>query len=256
MALYEICFSPTGGTKKVAEILGSAWNCEAETIDLMNPQLEPEKYSFSADDICIVAVPSFGGRAPETALKRLKKMAGKEARAVLAAVYGNREFEDTLIELKDALSEAGFRCAAAVAAVAEHSIIHKFGAGRPDEEDRQELKEFAERIRCRLEENRDGEGGEVSVPGGHPYREYHGVPMKPKAGRDCIKCGKCAAECPVQAIPKDNLASVDKDRCISCMHCIAICPEQARHNDKVVLFAAEQKMKKACSGRKANSLYL
>ena len=40
------------------------------------------------------------------------------------------------------------------------------------------------------------------------------------------------------------------------MHCIAICPEQARRNDKVVLFAAEQKMKKACSGRKANTLYL
>ena len=180
-------------------------------------------------------------------------MAGNGARAVLVAVYGNREFEDTLMELKDALSEAGFRCSAAAAAVAEHSIIRKFGAGRPDEEDCRELKEFSERIKRHLEENGDGE---VSVPGGHPYREYHGVPMKPKADKDCIKCGKCAAECPVQAIPKDNPSSLDKERCISCMHCIAICPEQARRNDKVVLFAAEQKMKKACSGRKANTLYL
>ena len=253
MAMYEIYFSPTGGTKKVTEIIGSAWACEAERVDLMNPALQPEQYVFSANDICIVAVPSFGGRVPVTAVERLKKMAGNGARAVLVAVYGNREFEDTLTELKDVLSEAGFRCSAAAAAVAEHSIIRKFGAGRPDKEDCRELKEFSERIKRHLEENGDGE---VSVPGGHPYREYHGVPMKPKADKDCIKCGKCASECPVQAIPKDNPSSLDKERCISCMHCIAICPEQARRNDKVVLFAAEQKMKKACSGRKANTLYL
>ena len=185
MAMYEIYFSPTGGTKKVAEIIGSAWSCETERVDLMNPALQPEQYAFSAADICIVAVPSF--------------------------------------------------------------------AGRPDEEDCRELKEFSERIKHHLEENGDGE---ITVPGSHPYREYHGVPMKPKADKNCIKCGKCAAECPVQAIPKDNPSSLDKERCISCMHCIAICPEQARHNDKVVLFAAEQKMKKACSGRKANTLFL
>ena len=108
MAMYEIYFSPTGGTKKVTEIIGGAWVCEAERVDLMNPALQPEQYAFSADDICIVAVPSFGGRVPETALERLKKMNGGGAKTVLAAVYGNREFEDTLIELKDALLEAGF----------------------------------------------------------------------------------------------------------------------------------------------------
>ena len=35
MKLYEIYFSPTGGTKKVTEIIGSAWTCEKERIDLM-----------------------------------------------------------------------------------------------------------------------------------------------------------------------------------------------------------------------------
>ena len=72
MKLYEIYFSPTGGTKKVTEIIGSAWTCEKERIDLMNPRLEPAGYSFTASDSCIVAVPSFGGRVPETALERLK----------------------------------------------------------------------------------------------------------------------------------------------------------------------------------------
>ena len=83
MAMYEIYFSPTGGTKKVAEIIGSAWSCETVRVDLMNPALQPEQYAFSADDICIVAVPSFGGRVPVTAVERLKKMAGNGARAVI-----------------------------------------------------------------------------------------------------------------------------------------------------------------------------
>ena len=52
---------------------------------------------------------------------------------------------------------------------------------RQDEEDCRELKEFSERIKRHLEENGDGE---VSVPDIHPYREYHGVPMKPKADKN------------------------------------------------------------------------
>lgn len=253
MSVYEIFFSPTGGTKKVAGLIAGAWDEEKQEVDLLRPDFKPEEYSFGPEDVCIVAVPAFGGRVPETALDRLKQMKGGGARAVLAAVYGNREFDDTLLELKDALSGAGFRCTAAVAAVAEHSIIHRFGAGRPDGEDEKELKEYAARIRAAFE---SGAAGEVRVPGNHPYREYHGVPMKPKADKRCVECGKCAAQCPVQAIPFDNLRSVDKDRCISCMHCIAVCPQKARYNDKVLLFGAEQKMKKSCSGRKKNSLYL
>lgn len=251
--VYEIIFSPTGGTRKVAHLIAGAWDGEKEEVDLLKPDFKPENYAFSGEDVCIVAVPSFGGRVPETALIRLKGMKGGGARAVLAAVYGNREFDDTLLELKEALSGAGFCCAAAVAAVAEHSIIHRFGAGRPDGEDEKELKEFAGRIRVSFDR---GDNGEVRVPGSYPYREYHGVPMKPKADKTCRECGKCAAECPVHAIPEDNVRSVDKERCISCMHCIAVCPQKARSNDRVLLFGAEQKMKKSCSGRKKNCLYL
>ena len=59
-------------------------------------------------------------------------MKGNQARAVLVCVYGNRAYEDTLIELKDVADKAGFVPAAAVATIAEHSIMHKFAAGRPD----------------------------------------------------------------------------------------------------------------------------
>ena len=48
----------------------------------------------------------------------------------------------------------------------------------------------------------------------------------------------------------------DKDKCISCMHCVAVCPKKARNYSKLVSFIAGLKMKKVCSGRKENKLYL
>lgn len=40
-------------------------------------------------------------------------MQGNGVRAVLPAAYGNRAYGDTLLELKNTLTDAGFRCVAA-----------------------------------------------------------------------------------------------------------------------------------------------
>ena len=147
--LYTIYFSPTGGTKKVADIVSRALSNERESggwemkeIDLSPAGTDYSQYHFTREDICIVAAPSFGGRVPGLVLERLKEMEGGHAKTILAAVYGNRAFEDTLLELEDTLVLAGFDCKAAVAAVAEHSIMHQFGQGRPDAEDEKRACRF------------------------------------------------------------------------------------------------------------------
>lgn len=96
MNLYQIYFSPTGGTKKVTDLIGGAWNCEKADIDLCAAEDDFTKYSFHEEDICLVAVPSFGGRVPAAALSRLAQMKGGSAKAILLCVYGNRAYEDTL----------------------------------------------------------------------------------------------------------------------------------------------------------------
>ena len=61
----------------------------------------------------------------------LAAVCGCGARAVLMCVYGNRAYEDTLVELADTAEKAGFHVIAAVAAIAEHSVVRRFAAGRP-----------------------------------------------------------------------------------------------------------------------------
>lgn len=249
MKVFEFCFSPTGGTKKVADILMEPWTCEKRFVDLLHEPIIME--SITKQDICMFAVPSFGGRVPAIAIERIKMMQGNGAMAILVAVYGNRAYEDTLIELKDTIEAAGFVAKAAIAAVAQHSIFHQFASERPDEQDRKELQAFAEMIRTKIVT-----AGPLEVPGNHPYREFSGVPLKPKAGKACMSCGICAKECPAGAISLQDPKKTDKTKCISCMRCIAVCPSHARSNNALLIKAAGKKMEKNCTSRKENILFI
>ena len=203
--------------------------------------------------ISVIAVPSYGGRVPETAVKRLSPIKGNQAKAILVCVYGNRAYEDTLAELEDTAKAAGFRITAAVAAVAEHSIARQFAAGRPDSQDQAQLTEFAGNIRKKLS---SGDTAEPAIPGNRPYKKAEGAGMVPKPDRNCVKCGICAEKCPVQAIDKTNPKKTDSKACISCMRCISVCPHSARKINGVMPAGVNAMLKKVCSERKECELYL
>ena len=49
-----------------------------------------------------------------------------------------------------------------------------------------------------------------------------------KNSDECISCGACAAQCPVEAIAEgDDKFVIDADKCISCGACADGCPVEA-----------------------------
>lgn len=254
MSIYSITFSPTGGTQKVSSLFMQSFSDTYTAIDLTDPAGDFSAYKFNEEDICVVSVPSYGGRVPLTAVERLAQMQGSGAKAILIVVYGNREFEDTLVELQDVLQEAGFVPVAAVAALAEHSIIRTFAAGRPDAEDAKVLAEFAKKIKDKIENG--ATANNFVVPGNRPYKERKPLPAIPNVNEDCTKCGLCAKECPVQAIPADLSSAVNKEMCISCMRCISICPVSARAIAPAVVQVLNEKLSATAQGYKKNQLFL
>lgn len=252
--IKQITFSPTGGTKKVADAIGSGISNEMKCIELCTPESDIATTSLSKDDLAIIAAPVYGGRIPDLAIERLKStVKANGAKCAVVAVYGNRAYDDALLELHKTCTEMGFNVIAAVGAVAEHSIIREYGAHRPDTDDINELKTFGEKIKDAAEAGKIL--AETALKGNFPYKKAGSGPY-PTASKKCTDCGLCAKQCPVGAIPTDNLRKVNKDLCVSCMRCVSICPNEARSIGKIMHTMIALAIKKGCAERKQNELFI
>ncbi len=255
MKAASIIFSPTGGTKRVSNILTEEWGMPVHEIDLTDAKIGATTLQLDQDDFAVIAVPSYGGRVPALAAQRLSNIHCNQTPCVIVCVYGNRAYEDTLIELYDIANQSGFVVIAAIAAVAEHSIMHQYATGRPDATDDQELRDYAKQILEKVKQ-KSSEEKPLGFPGNRPYKEAGGASLIPKANNTCTGCGICAQQCPAQAISKEQTKITDSDKCISCMRCVAICPQKARKVNRGMVSIAALAMKKVCSVRKGNELYI
>lgn len=213
-------FSPTGGTRKIADAISAGFHTPVLEMDLTR---EDAAVTLGEKDALMAVLPVYGGRVPQIALQRLATVQAKGQKAVAVAVYGNREYEDGLLETKNALEANGFQVIAAAAFIAEHSIVRTIAAGRPDTEDHKIARQFGADVMKKLENSTP-----VQVPGNHPYLEPKPAAFFMQAGENCVRCGQCVAQCPVGAIPAEDPSQTNTALCINCMRCAGVCPIQCR----------------------------
>ena len=82
MSIYSIYFSPTQGTKNITNTLAQGIGIYQE-IDLCEYTDPIPERVFSENDICLIGVPSYGGRVPRTAVERINGFKGNGASAIL-----------------------------------------------------------------------------------------------------------------------------------------------------------------------------
>jgi len=247
--IKNIFFSPNGTTAEVARTIADRFDEPCATLDLIRNPLHREM-ELDADTLAIVAVPVYAGRIPEPAAAMLKHLKGSGTAVIAVVVYGNRAYEDALLELKDILMEQGFIVISAGAFVAEHSIFPKTAAGRPDSSDLTFIQSFAENSKNVLANAGDGSGIRLRIPGGRPYRAGGRVTLVPKTSRGCTKCGICADLCPTGAIMISDTSVTDPKLCIACGACIHNCPEGARRFGGFLYRSAARAFLKKYSMRK------
>lgn len=212
-------FSPTGGTKKVVDAIAAGFGTPVQQMDLTKADASAV---LGENDGLMLVLPVFAGRVPQIALERLSVLKANGQKAIAVAVYGNREYDDALLEMKDALEARGFRVVAAAAFIAEHSIVRSIAAGRPDAEDMALCRKFAADVMAKADD-----APSVQVPGNDPYVELKPSPFHPAADESCIRCGVCAEQCPLGAISADAPNKTDPELCINCMRCVQVCPGSA-----------------------------
>ena len=260
MDIQRICFvyfSPTGTTKNVMKLLGKEFNEEITEYDLTNYKQNDIAVSFSETDFVIFGFPVYSGRVPETMTARLKNVTGSKTPMAIVATYGNREYDDALLEMKTMMETAGFKTIGAAAVVTEHSVVRTIGAGRPNENDRMIIKRYANELHHKIATMLDvNEQKDLKVNGNTPYRRYVHIPMAPKSTSKCNNCKVCCNICPTGAIEYKSKIKTNSNKCIGCMRCVRFCPQHARTIGKMKTWGANIFLKTMCKEDKQPELFL
>lgn len=266
-SLKLVYFSPTGTTKKIIERIARGINhSTVEIVDITRPEGRKQHLQTSENELLIIGVPVYFGRAQTNAIQWLQTIEAHNTPAVCVVVYGNREYDDALLELKDTTVKIGGIPIACAAYIGEHSFSDSetpIAAGRPDTDDLNGAQSFGEKIWGKiLSIPSVNHVTDITVPGKYPYIDM--IDSKKRLSSvvfiaiddNCQKCGICVEHCPVGAIDSENSASIDKNKCVLCHACIKACPENARKIDNDMIKNIALRLSQGCQARKEPIFFL
>lgn len=262
-------FSATGTTKKVVNEIGNMLvekykNMIFKEMDFTLPKSREDVILFSEDDIVIVGVPVYAGRVPNVLLNYLNSIVGNGALAVAVVVYGNRHYDDALIELRDILEQDGLKVIAGAAFIGEHSFSNTLAKNRPDEKDMDIVRNFANKVYDKITTETNLET--ISVKGNASYKKYYmpkdekGTPrdirkVQPKTNDDCIDCKLCVSICPMESIDYYDVSKLN-GICIKCNACIKRCPTGAKYFDDSIYLMHKRELEIEYAMRREPELFV
>ena len=236
-------FNPTYTTKKcvvaIAKGVAEGLAAEYRECNITTPLMRRQTPEYGAGDLVVFGVPVYIGRVPNLFRDYFASIKGNGAVGVPVVVYGNRAYDDALIELRDIMQGNGFQCIAAGAFIGEHSFSYTLGGGRPDAADLQKATAFGEEIARRLLAGAEPPR-QLQVPGNpYPYTFFDARSGKGKSidlrkvkpetdPEKCTNCGYCAMLCPMGAIDPDNCSEIP-GKCIRCCACVKLCRPKAKY---------------------------
>ncbi|WP_027400550.1 EFR1 family ferrodoxin [Anaerovorax odorimutans] len=269
--VWAVYFSPNGNTEKiivaVADSLGKKLDAEVKRLDYTLPSVRNEINSFSKSDLVIWGTPVYAGRIPNKILPYIQNnFIGNDAMAVPIAVFGNRSYDDALIELRNVLESNGFHTIAGAGFAAKHAFSKVLSAGRPDKDDMDKAEVFSKGIADKVNMLNDIPKP-ISVKGNNPPTEYYkpkgldGKPTvflkaKPKTDHEkCNKCGICISSCPMGSINIEDSSEVT-GICIKCHACVNKCPNNAKYFDDEAFLSHKMMLERDFMQRKEPEIFL
>ncbi len=260
--LKIVYFSPTGTSKTIAEEIAKGIDAERiEKINITKPEARKIPLNVLKNDLLVFVVPVYVGRVPALLSEYFQAINADKTPAVCVVVYGNREYDNALLELKDILKNRGCLPIAGAAFIGEHSFSSDdtpIAPGRPDIPDMELAREFGKRISEKLKIVPNvNEIQELKIRGDYPYGginelwDVNFIEVSP----DCTDCGICSDVCPTGAVNPENGRIVNIKKCITCCNCIKTCPENARKIKPGQVMDVAIRLSANCQARREPELF-